>query len=67
MLLRAIQQAPAYPRISWCSPGNSFISDFPSIKAEGALRYLSNWRLNDLLSLSFTATLDGTRTVVCSE
>ncbi|GJT90664.1 hypothetical protein Tco_1079509 [Tanacetum coccineum] len=33
----------------------------------GALRYLSNWRLNDLLSLSFTATLDGTRTEVCSD
>ncbi|GKA52522.1 hypothetical protein Tco_0745837, partial [Tanacetum coccineum] len=30
----------------------------------GARRYLLNWRLNDLLSLSFTATLDGTRAEV---
>ncbi|GJZ62589.1 hypothetical protein Tco_0618726 [Tanacetum coccineum] len=34
MLLRAIHQAPAYPRISWCGPGNPSISGFPSIKAE---------------------------------
>nr|GEV72155.1 putative ribonuclease H-like domain-containing protein [Tanacetum cinerariifolium] len=32
-----------------------------------ARRYLLNWRLRDQLSLSFTATLDGTRTEVFSD
>ncbi|GJW80091.1 hypothetical protein Tco_0144066 [Tanacetum coccineum] len=39
MLLRAIQQDPAYPRISWCSPGNPSISGFLSIKAEDCSDY----------------------------
>ncbi|GKC60972.1 hypothetical protein Tco_1088570 [Tanacetum coccineum] len=30
---RADQQAPAYPRISWCGPGSPSLIGFPSIKA----------------------------------
>ncbi|GJW80372.1 RNA-directed DNA polymerase, eukaryota [Tanacetum coccineum] len=30
---RAVQQAPAYPRISWCGPGSPSLIGFPSTKA----------------------------------